>query len=101
MTMQEALSIMEGVTYKPGWRIGYTQSSDVHLLVTLFAPPWADTVNKGNMIELQFSDTFNVAKMGHRGKLLKAVRRLCHYAECHEADEWLRYDGTMVHDPHA
>ena len=100
MNIQEALSVMAQVTYKPGWRIEYAQQSSVHLTIKLLAPPWPDTMQMGGIVELEFFNTFNVALMRNRGKLLKAIRRLCHQAECHEADEWLKYQGVMVHNPH-
>lgn len=34
-------------------------------------------------------------------ELLDHVRRLLHEAETHEADEWFRFGGERVYDPHA
>jgi hypothetical protein len=96
-------------TYKPGW--GFTVCQDwsypggLILHIQTESRPDANNPNDRNRwnpvqttARMHFPRDMSPKQMesAFRGQLLQAIRAL----ELHEMDEWLRFDGEHVNDPH-
>jgi hypothetical protein len=92
--------VLEGVTYKPGWSFHVTSFEQVLYL-------------EAHHAEVDSRDGHDLPDFARRipirwptysadddEAILAWVRHCIHEWEVHEADEWLRYQGEHVHDPH-
>lgn len=60
-----------------------------------------DTYNPGRMITVIFNATLpEFGGMVDEAEALLYVRQEIHIMEKHEADEWIRYKGEMIFNPH-
>ncbi len=100
MTKDEALAVLNGMTYKPG-RTFQIQDQGDHILLRISwvgadaRRPAPCTTNVLYTCVVPYSDVWTAE--GVKQHLLLWLRRL----ERHELDEWLKFDGERLTDPHA
>jgi hypothetical protein len=93
---------LKNFTYRPGYEFRYDYDIDfnIHKIIARFTVE--DTYNRGRMIPIVFQHTCPAwDEMGGETRALSYLRSVCHDLEMHESDEWFRYKGEMVFDPHA
>lgn len=102
--------ISSKISYKPGWKINiqdYASATSIngydpyiYLILTMFQPN-LDRPNE--QIKLQFSktiDPYSISRMTDEQIVEYIISGLVREAELHEMDEWLKYDGIHVKEPH-
>jgi hypothetical protein len=95
------------VTYKPGWRIEMNRpltAEDRHMLMLVVSASFPNscgsspaTVQVGQSLFLPLEAWERMEDRTQLEWIRHAVRSL----EEHESDEWFKFRGTVVHDPHA
>jgi hypothetical protein len=100
------VSLLERITYKPGWRFevsssyGSTGSPDAISLYAYHRQP--DANRSGEMVQLVCPTSWTEDELSDLtdAQLVDRIRRLIIEAEMHEVEEWLKFDGICVVDPH-
>jgi hypothetical protein len=82
-------------SYKPGWRI--ERFNQYSLLLTARVE---NSYEPGMFIEVAHIRPFNEYLTETPEGLRHAVKYLLKSYEEHEFDEWFRYDGQLIDDPH-
>ena len=97
--MAYVASVLERIAYKPGWKFHVEPCDSVPGWMWLVAHS-TEAESRGDGEREQWR-TYVIA--GHRTipEVLASVRKAIQTWELHEADEWFRFDGKRVHDPHA
>lgn len=91
---------LEKVTYKRGYRFYLTDEEDYSAIRIHLVIPRIECVDGWNQfIDITFTKTFSYQEAFVSGTD-EMVRQLVHAWELHEADEWLKYDGKRVREPH-
>lgn len=97
-------SILDRITYKPGWKFTLDVRNE---RVYLFAWVNQDTDSRTGVERTGYKTSKRIpidwplsAKPDSIEKIMAWVRHAIHEWESHEADEWLRIDEELVHDPH-
>lgn len=92
-------SVVERISYKPGWTLGVEPCGQVPGWLWLTAHSIeSDSRREGNSRD-QWR-TYLIAAHQTIGKVLASVRQAIQTWELHESDEWFCFDGQRVHDPH-
>jgi 5-methylcytosine-specific restriction endonuclease McrA len=103
--VMDVAAVIEGITYKPGWRLSVTRRQDylfggspgVNLLrITAEVP---DARHPGRTTTVT-ADNFIPEYVDSEEHLLRWVRHALTQVELHERDEFFRYQGDLVNDPH-
>jgi hypothetical protein len=95
--------LFQQVTYKKYWKFScglpsYTGPS-VLIFVDIFNVE--DTYHPGRMIRVRhIRPAPEFDQLGLK-RALDHLRNVISYVEQHESDEWLRYKGEMIYNPHA
>lgn len=106
--LERVRSLLKKVTYKPGWEItadwdGYPYGRiDPFTILLKVACPQPDTVT-GEMTTIHHqmaASVFTIEHMKDGDILSYLVARSIHQMEMHEMDEWFKFDGIHVKDPH-
>lgn len=96
-----ARSVVERITYKPGYRFKVESQGEGTYWRYLILWVTSDEIDSRTgepkadferWIELPFTDS--------EESIVAQVRALLKEIELHEMNEWLRLDGEIVHDPH-
>lgn len=104
----QAKTVVEAFQYKPDWEISlkpawYTESvfarNSVRLEVRFTAIDSTDPDQERDT-DVLFDVTFDLDLMPGEDALVDFVRQTITQAEMHERDEWLRYKGELLDDPH-
>ena len=93
-------SIIDTVTYKPNTKFHITENYyNTQLHIEVLVP---NTYDPGNLTPIKVIHTSVLPSLGYfpEKKAPKYIRKLVHNAEIHEADEWLRFNGVMLFNPH-
>ena len=91
---------LEKVTYKKGYGFSVTQGYDDSAIRLHLVIPRIECVDGwSQFIDITFTKTFSYQEAFISGTD-EMVRQLVYAWELHEADEWLKYDGKRVHEPH-
>ncbi len=107
MRKNEIIEIMDnvakGARYKPGTSFAVVASGDnARIGATLVK----QDVKTGKTISLlghgdrPFSKLVGLNKKELQGQTMHGIRMLIHDGEMHEADEWLKFDGVDLFNPH-
>ncbi len=105
MTYDQAEYIIKAFTYKPGWQFiaspmpSIVEGIDLRLIIisqTIDARP----EHNGNVAQVQMFFDLTISHMTEE-MIIEHVQNIIKGLELHEMDEWLRYDGELVVDPHA
>lgn len=102
LKLQEAATLLEYKDGKFGVHAipGYPQGS-YELRIDTMRP---NSVRNGyqGLVNVRGSQFFPWYSANHIStEIRRQSQRLIHDLEIHEADEWLRFDGELIHDPHA
>jgi hypothetical protein len=97
MTQLEMLRFVSDFTYKPGYEIDLEVRGFLPYLMVRFEAPSSRTEPGDTahvkieipIFEEQTEDSFRAL-----------IKRMIIGAELHECDEWLRYKGELIFDPH-
>ena len=99
--------VVARLTYKPGWsfeveRRPFSNTSNLSLIARVDEP---NSRNHGQrIIGFTRRAPLRQAPYGYydhtEAHVMAWVRKAIQEWECHEADEWLRLDGDLWHDPH-
>lgn len=92
--------IVGSVTYKPGWE--FTVDSKGETIYVLASWPATD-VESGEETKLHNSFGINAMQMEQMKDddvVKHCITQLIRSSELHEMDEWFRYKGEHVRDPH-
>lgn len=90
----QAKAVVEAIQYKPGWKISLTPGQ---INITFMA---LDSVDQECETEVTINSSFDPLWFRTEEKLLAFVREAITQAELHERDEWFRYNGELLDDPH-
>jgi hypothetical protein len=93
--------VLAGVTYKPGWSFAATAYDGGALYIEAFHTE-TDSRNGTELpaFARRIPLRWPIYTASTDEGVLAWVRHCIHEWEVHEADEWLRFDGNHVHDPH-
>lgn len=101
MTFEEVETLIKGISYKPGWKIECLRSSSYgpYIDIRIMSGPVPDALGINSFAQpiqsrLLLSDQLPAPFFLQ--EIFKAIRVL----ELHEMDEWLKYQGKWVRDPH-
>lgn len=98
MTFENAQAILSCLTYKPGWFI-HGIENETGIEIQVVPPQWDDTSGLRSSVTLHFYKSVRLTTLNETSFLF-AVLRVCELAERHECQEWFRYNGKLVVDPH-
>jgi hypothetical protein len=112
MTISEIEAELAHWTFMPGWtfRLDVLEPATIDgfrlhahgpaiLRITAVVP---NSYRPGEMIQVESSAPVPVEMFEqHPGSFVPWLQSIVHDRMCHEADEWLKRDGVMAHDPHA
>ncbi len=103
MTPDEAVAVVESISYKPNWKIMATHNVDQFAVVMCVMHKAEDTYHPGVEIPVVLTKTLhNLSLERSHGEdfLLEEVHRMIREVELHELDEWFKYKGQRIYDPH-
>lgn len=107
LTVKQAFAIVAAVTYKPGWRVTLEPDpfpGHVVLRVSVDMVPAGMTVSPPghNVVKVQVTGTQVLGPLDQltEERLLNEIQRQIQAMEMHEVDEWLKYKGKHVREPH-
>lgn len=97
--------IVGQVTYKPGWefRLDILYESSLHVSVVLRVTHREKDVGSDKEVFLSLAIGFmfeEVQGIDDKEFVERYVYRLIRDAELHELDEWLKFRGEHLHEPH-
>lgn len=104
MDIQEARKIVEKIKYKKDWHFSLVLELELdclllriyHLSINSDHPE----IDKKEPINGQFSISSDFLKQLKEKEFVEWIRTQVLFMETHETDEWLRYEGMNVKDPH-
>lgn len=104
MEIDEALKLIERITYKPEVKVSADRSVLMDILHISFSRLALDSENPENT-ERKFVSSFHSVRADDleimdQLELLARIRRFLLDFETHEMNEWLRFDGQRLVDPH-
>jgi hypothetical protein len=93
-----AEAINQSVSYKHDWTVTAEAVGDaVKVTVTAVAP---DSRNRKDLTRVSQMSRYPVKGRWEDGTIQATVRSQISLVESHETDEWLRWDGKCVTNPH-
>ncbi len=117
MTFDNIKSLVDAVTYKPGWSIRLDQ--DKPLLVHKVSWKFTEEINGRPYIQVRVEEWTDAALSPHTGKrqawsggkrylsyhmcrqeIVGACLEAIKSAEMHELHEWFKYKGRSIYNPH-
>lgn len=106
MKHHEVEEIVKKFKYKPGYVVG-TQMLHGNELCLYVSGPTLDVRNftteepeHFDIVTVMRNITITGWQTQDKGYIIEAIRNLIVGLEIHEVDEWLKYDGGNVTDPH-
>lgn len=103
MTPAEARNALEDVSYK-GWQFWLEPSKyalDDGYILRGETAPVLDAYGSGEMIPLKFAEFIPPLDYIHdRGEFARHIRTAIRNVEQHEADEWFKFGGKRIFNPH-
>lgn len=103
LTISVIRSIAQRVTYKPNCRIRIDAMGDERYSTTVaitIESNVLDSVHRKHEVTIIFRDHMDIHWFENGDDVIRWIRDCVHRWERHEADEWFRFDGNLVHDPH-
>ena len=106
MTWQEAVNLVKGITYKKGWKIELLPIHDDHAFILAIKATHPDSQQWDRPEPDRILISSQQAIDLHRLHSMSAedfcmiIRSIVLRMEAHEADEWLRFDGKQLNNPH-
>ncbi len=107
MTNEEMFQIVESITYKPGWKIGFYAIAGepetepyVQLEVTEESDASLDACKRDGVRTPWKSGKRFLSQHMCRQEVVGTVFGLIEGAEKHEMREWFRYKGASIYNPH-
>lgn len=105
----DALKYLGRMTYKPGYKFSCwvedtnRPTMEQVIVLNLVVPVPDSTRADQKPVSIVFTNRESVHNVIHSGPmyLLSRVQHFFLLWERHEMDEWFRFDGVMVRDPHA
>jgi hypothetical protein len=100
MKLHELATEVAKYSYKPGWKIDLMLPHGLMVAATVpdsYHPEKTVPIRGGFPFEWINPDPASLNEASVRHLVKRALQRV----EEHEFDEWFRYDGKLVHDPHA
>lgn len=91
-------------SYKPGkFNLTVNEYSGIPnaLCVIQRVPNTYDPSTMSEVASLITLDPYLIERVGIPAALQRLVREMVQNQELHEVDEWLRYDGQILNNPHA
>lgn len=106
MTAEQIIDVISRIEYKPDWRIETYRDTtygghafDSVLLRIKFKA--LDSVRKVEEADVVIALDIKSYMFREPKDVVWFVKNAITEAEMHERDEWLRFDGVLVDDPHA
>lgn len=103
MTVEEVQSVVKGITYKPNCRMRVEPYGDKRYtsIVTIYIESKVlDSVHGKAEVTIIFQDRFDIRWFETASDVIRWVGDCLMRWEKHELDEWFRFNGNLVHDPH-
>jgi len=98
MNSYQMVEILSKITYKPGYILkSYINDGLVTFNVRIETQ---DADAPTEKIILNFSSVFNPIDYFSAAQLVEYVQSMIQQFELHEMNEWLKYDGALVTEPH-
>lgn len=102
MKFKDIVSIVEKVTYKPGWKISIHRPDYGNMIEIVFRThPVPDAAGKrqgdGPILARLHFPPESIKEPNH---LLKLIQDRVKSLELHEVDEWLKFENKWLKDPH-
>lgn len=92
--------LLRDFKYRKGYEVYYHYHIDFNRSY-IFVEVWTeDTYNPGSMIRVVHRRDVPEFKLLGQTEALKWLQRILHSVECHESDEFFRFRGEMIFDPH-
>ena len=98
-TLANARRALAIYTYKPGWRFTLDPAADGSFYRLTVERTEPDSRNPGAVVPLQSQRALSPEELAP-DTLPRVLRHFLVDLEVHEMHEWLRCDGTLLHDPH-
>ncbi len=104
MNVAEAIEVLRGLTYKPGWTLQFYSVPGALVMRAGTREPDVRAVLRGEhlVIDVVLTETLAEDRLqaGGRDELLEWVFGVLRNRELHEVEEWLRLGGQPVYSPH-
>jgi len=91
----DVAKIIKRITYKEGFRIAFGVDSGNRMYVCTFRN--RDVLDSYISIKFEFSDARNYFT---DKDVIETIKEDLTYIENHERDEWFKFDGHRIFDPH-
>lgn len=98
----DILRIIEGYTYKPGYKLS-AWSDGGTVTVNMYIPVPDSTTPEHKMVDITYTHRISVCSFMFRdkGAVHYFMNEFFRGWELHEMNEWVRYEGKLLNDPHA
>lgn len=94
-------ALLKRFSYKPGSEFKAINNGSITKLI-VYVPVINTKNNEPDQLQLSFLYDKEWLRRQSENDLINHIRTsVLHPGEIHESDEWFRYDGKLVHDPHA
>ncbi len=106
MQTQEVLEYLKRFSYlRPGCCLDFVLSADSDSIILRASKITVDADNPGQEIGVHLKSEISVENLagsptGWPFLLKETIVSLVHDLEIHECNEWLRFDGVKINDPH-
>lgn len=104
MDLKEMISIINEITYKPGWSLGLHGDDDgrpyIQMSVSTESDLSMDPTRKSIERTPWKSGKRYLSPFMCRQEIVGVVFGLIQDAEMHEVREWFRYKGASIYNPH-
>jgi hypothetical protein len=99
MTVDEFVTLVSGITYKPGWKIEARREGDLAVVVLSARLPDSDS-KTGAITIVNRHEAVMPEGLQDEKHALWIVAGVMRDFELHEMDEWFRLRGARVNEPH-
>ena len=103
MKISKAIEIVKRLTYKPNWEFkigtkGGFEFGGLTIIITSNVP----CINTEELVKVSMNKIFPIHELDYYTKeqFLTILKDCIIKMECHEVDEWLRYDGARLKETH-
>jgi len=101
LILSEVKDILREITYKPHYlfQFQYIYARET-MRLSLSVPFQPDAVREGGEISLTFTLEYSIREFERFEVLMEVLQQFFLSYERHEMDEWLKYQGKCIRDPH-
>jgi len=102
MTGTEAMDIIDSISYKPNFELRARMDNlNLDMLLDISYSTQDSTHAVYKEARIASSNILDIGRLEHPEEVVDWVKDMITIAEHHERDEWFKYKGELVNDPHA